>query len=258
MNSPGEKKDVLSWERSTWLTAATGGRKQTSIRGGQCAQGPGIEPSSSLWLCALPCVLPCLICITNISSSNAFKMNYFSGGSPANRSSSGVVLSMTELQQQTMTDRRRESHLHCLHIPSRVQRVSTLLLYNFQVLMSGASYLQIMKQQQVKPSESSTGSFQMLCIGLWLSATFYVNFDTLKSDVAHSCHLIRFNYVKVNAEIFVFHSPCCNFVCMFNYMFPHLGEVQVWSREQWKYVTCFCTKVLLHWIIKHKEMTLGY
>lgn len=139
----------------------------------------------------------------------------------------------------------------CTAFTSPVEsRGSRLYYFNFQVLMSGASYLQIMKQQQVKPSESSTGSFQMLCIGLWLSATFYVNFDTLKSDVAHSCHLLRFNYVKVNADIFLFHSPCCNHVCMFNYMFPHLGEVQVWSREQWKYVTCFCTKVLLHWKIK--------
>lgn len=47
-----------------------------------------------------------LICSRNISSLNTFKIKGLSGCSPASRSSSGVVLSMMELQQPT--DRQTE------------------------------------------------------------------------------------------------------------------------------------------------------
>lgn len=38
-NSPAELKLVWAWERSTWMTAAVVGRKQTSVTVSQCVQG---------------------------------------------------------------------------------------------------------------------------------------------------------------------------------------------------------------------------
>lgn len=61
----------------------------------------------------------------NISSSDTFKIKCLSGCSPASRSSSGIVLTMTELQQQT--DWENKSHLECFHLPSGVQRAFTAL-----------------------------------------------------------------------------------------------------------------------------------
>lgn len=128
LKSPVELNLVWAWERSTWMRAAAVGRKQTSVSQSvsQCVQGAVIEPSSSLWLCALP------------TTQSHMYQKHFIIKCIRNEQSHWLLTCHQEQQWSCLehdgaatanNDRQNQSQLHCFRIPSRVHRVSTLLLY---------------------------------------------------------------------------------------------------------------------------------